>query len=164
MPKGQKSEIKRPAFAKPTTWQTGVSRRRVRLGANFSCFRRFPIHRFLMSGKVCSHRQRPGWRIARYVLGGRGTMSTLAHEHPKELVGKLEAAGARCDFREPNSLPAVAGHPRRADTTFMTRSMTFGGSRRFRLSVRTSPRATYQIRLWRLSFVQAISAGSIGID
>jgi hypothetical protein len=95
---------------------------------------------------------------------GAGTMSILAHEHPKELVGKLEAAGARCDFREPNSLPAVAGHPRRADTAFMTRSMTFGGSRRFWLSIRTSPRATYQIRLWRLSFVQAISAGSIGID
>src|SRR5207237_5200907 len=65
MPKGQKSEIKRPAFAKPTTWPAGVSRRRVRLEANFSCFRWFPIHRFLMSGKVCSHRQRPGWRIAR---------------------------------------------------------------------------------------------------
>ena len=61
-------------------------------------------------------------------------MSILAHEYPKDLVGKPEAASVKCDFREPNSLPAVAGHPRRADTTFMTRSMTFGGSRRFWLS------------------------------
>ena len=52
---------------------------------------------------------------------GAGTMSILAHEYPKELVGKVEAASVKCDFREPNSLPAVAGHPRRADTTFMTR-------------------------------------------
>jgi kynureninase len=29
-------------------------------------------------------------------------LSILAHEHPKELFGKLQAAGVRCDFREPN--------------------------------------------------------------
>jgi kynureninase len=29
-------------------------------------------------------------------------LSILAHEHPKELFGKLEAAGVKCDFREPN--------------------------------------------------------------
>jgi kynureninase len=28
--------------------------------------------------------------------------SILAHEHPKELFQKLEAAGVKCDFREPN--------------------------------------------------------------
>ena len=29
-------------------------------------------------------------------------LSILAHEHPKELLRKLEAAGVKCDFREPN--------------------------------------------------------------
>ena len=29
-------------------------------------------------------------------------LSILAHEHPKELFAKLEAAGVKCDFREPN--------------------------------------------------------------
>ena len=29
-------------------------------------------------------------------------LSILAHEHPKELFGKIEAAGVKCDFREPN--------------------------------------------------------------
>ena len=29
-------------------------------------------------------------------------ISILVHEHPKELFGKLEAAGVKCDFREPN--------------------------------------------------------------
>jgi kynureninase len=29
-------------------------------------------------------------------------LSILAHEHPKELFRKLEAAGVKCDFREPN--------------------------------------------------------------
>jgi len=29
-------------------------------------------------------------------------LSILAHEHPKELFKKLEAAGVKCDFREPN--------------------------------------------------------------
>ena len=29
-------------------------------------------------------------------------LSILVHEHPKELFDKLEAAGAKCDFREPN--------------------------------------------------------------
>jgi len=29
-------------------------------------------------------------------------LSILAHEHPKELFQKLEAAGVKCDFREPN--------------------------------------------------------------
>src|SRR5438093_5140686 len=29
-------------------------------------------------------------------------LSILAHEHPKELVRKLQAAGVKCDFREPN--------------------------------------------------------------
>jgi kynureninase len=29
-------------------------------------------------------------------------LSILAHEHPRELFTKLEAAGVKCDFREPN--------------------------------------------------------------
>ena len=29
-------------------------------------------------------------------------LSILAHEHPRELFEKLEAAGVKCDFREPN--------------------------------------------------------------
>src|SRR6184192_3402456 len=29
-------------------------------------------------------------------------LSILAHEHPKELFGKLQAASVKCDFREPN--------------------------------------------------------------
>ena len=29
-------------------------------------------------------------------------LSILAHEHPKELFAKLERAGVKCDFREPN--------------------------------------------------------------
>jgi kynureninase len=29
-------------------------------------------------------------------------LSILAHEHPKELFAELEAAGVKCDFREPN--------------------------------------------------------------
>jgi len=29
-------------------------------------------------------------------------LSILAHEHPKELFANLEAAGVKCDFREPN--------------------------------------------------------------
>jgi len=29
-------------------------------------------------------------------------VSILVHEHPKELFGELEAAGVKCDFREPN--------------------------------------------------------------
>jgi kynureninase len=35
--------------------------------------------------------------------GERGCqLSILAHEHPKELFSKLQAAGVKCDFREPN--------------------------------------------------------------
>ena len=34
-------------------------------------------------------------------------ISILVHEHPKELFGKLEAAGVRCDFREPNVIRAA---------------------------------------------------------
>jgi len=29
-------------------------------------------------------------------------LSILVHEHPKELFRKLQAAGVKCDFREPN--------------------------------------------------------------
>lgn len=29
-------------------------------------------------------------------------LSILAHEHPKQLLKELEAAGVKCDFREPN--------------------------------------------------------------
>jgi kynureninase len=29
-------------------------------------------------------------------------LSILAHQHPKELSGELQAAGVKCDFREPN--------------------------------------------------------------
>jgi kynureninase len=29
-------------------------------------------------------------------------LSIMAHEHPKELLKELEAAGVKCDFREPN--------------------------------------------------------------
>jgi kynureninase len=35
--------------------------------------------------------------------GARGCqLSILVHDHPKELFSKLEAAGVKCDFREPN--------------------------------------------------------------
>jgi len=34
-------------------------------------------------------------------------LSILAHEHPKERFGKLEAAGVKCDFREPNVIRAA---------------------------------------------------------
>jgi kynureninase len=34
-------------------------------------------------------------------------LSILAHEHPKELFGKLETAGVKCDFREPNVIRAA---------------------------------------------------------
>ena len=40
--------------------------------------------------------------------GSRGCqLSILVHEHPKELFGKLEAAGVKCDFREPNVIRAA---------------------------------------------------------
>src|SRR5213592_1681730 len=34
-------------------------------------------------------------------------VSILAHEHPKELFGKLQAASVKCDFREPNVIRAA---------------------------------------------------------
>jgi kynureninase len=34
-------------------------------------------------------------------------LSIQAHEHAKELFGKLEAAGVKCDFREPNVIRAA---------------------------------------------------------
>src|SRR5437660_1711359 len=34
-------------------------------------------------------------------------LSILVHEHPKELLGKLQAAGVKCDFREPNVIRAA---------------------------------------------------------
>jgi kynureninase len=34
-------------------------------------------------------------------------LSILAHEHPKELHKELEAAGVKCDFREPNIIRAA---------------------------------------------------------
>ena len=34
-------------------------------------------------------------------------LSILSHEHPKELFNKLEAAGVKCDFREPNVIRAA---------------------------------------------------------
>lgn len=34
-------------------------------------------------------------------------LSILAHEHPKELFAKLEGAGVKCDFREPNVIRAA---------------------------------------------------------
>src|SRR5205807_8898939 len=34
-------------------------------------------------------------------------LSILAHDHPKELVKKLEVAGVKCDFREPNIIRAA---------------------------------------------------------
>ncbi len=34
-------------------------------------------------------------------------LSILAHEHPKELFAKLEHAGVKCDFREPNIIRAA---------------------------------------------------------
>ena len=34
-------------------------------------------------------------------------LSIVVHEHPKELFGKLEAAGVKCDFREPNVIRAA---------------------------------------------------------
>jgi kynureninase len=40
--------------------------------------------------------------------GARGCqLSILAREHPKELFRKLEAAGVKCDFREPNVIRAA---------------------------------------------------------
>ncbi len=40
--------------------------------------------------------------------GGRGCqLSILSHEHPKELHKKLEAAGVKADFREPNVIRAA---------------------------------------------------------
>ena len=40
--------------------------------------------------------------------GARGCqLSILVHEHPKEVFGKLEAAGVKCDFREPNVIRAA---------------------------------------------------------
>jgi kynureninase len=40
--------------------------------------------------------------------GERGCqLSILAHEHPKELFKELQAAGAKCDFREPNVIRAA---------------------------------------------------------
>jgi kynureninase len=39
---------------------------------------------------------------------GRGCqLSIQVHEHPKELFKKLEAAGVKCDFREPNVIRAA---------------------------------------------------------
>src|SRR5881394_3406706 len=36
-------------------------------------------------------------------MNARGCqLSILVHEHPKELFGKLQVAGVKCDFREPN--------------------------------------------------------------
>jgi len=34
-------------------------------------------------------------------------LSILAHQHPKELFRKLQAAGVKCDFREPNVIRAA---------------------------------------------------------
>ena len=34
-------------------------------------------------------------------------LSILVHEHPKELFARLEAAGVKCDFREPNVIRAA---------------------------------------------------------
>ena len=34
-------------------------------------------------------------------------LSILVREHPKELFAKLEAAGVKCDFREPNVVRAA---------------------------------------------------------
>ena len=34
-------------------------------------------------------------------------LSILAHQHPKELFANLEAAGVKCDFREPNVIRAA---------------------------------------------------------
>jgi kynureninase len=34
-------------------------------------------------------------------------LSILIYEHPKELFGKLQAAGVKCDFREPNVIRAA---------------------------------------------------------
>jgi kynureninase len=40
--------------------------------------------------------------------GERGCqLSILAHQHPKELFSKLQAAGVKCDFREPNVIRAA---------------------------------------------------------
>jgi kynureninase len=40
--------------------------------------------------------------------GARGCqLSIQVHEHPKELFKKLEAAGVKCDFREPNVIRAA---------------------------------------------------------
>ena len=46
-----------------------------------------------------SHRSQPNERGCQ--------LSILVHEHPKELFQKLEAAGVKCDFREPNVIRAA---------------------------------------------------------
>lgn len=41
-------------------------------------------------------------------INGRGCqLSIFAHEHPKELFRKLQSAGVKCDFREPNVIRAA---------------------------------------------------------
>jgi kynureninase len=34
-------------------------------------------------------------------------LSILVRNHPRELFGKLEVAGVKCDFREPNVIRAA---------------------------------------------------------
>jgi len=46
--------------------------------------------------------------ITPHDISARGCqLSILVHEHPKELFDKLEAAGVKCDFREPNVIRAA---------------------------------------------------------
>ena len=41
-------------------------------------------------------------------LEARGCqLSILVHQNPKELFARLEAAGVKCDFREPNVIRAA---------------------------------------------------------
>ena len=66
----------------------------------------FLLHRAVAKGQSNAGAARTSDRFAMITPGetdARGCqLSILAQEHPKELFNKLQAAGVKCDFREPN--------------------------------------------------------------
>src|SRR5437762_5044018 len=66
----------------------------------------FILHRACVKGQSNAGAARTSVRFAMITPGetdARGCqLSILAQEHPKELFNKLQAAGVKCDFREPN--------------------------------------------------------------
>ena len=66
----------------------------------------FLLHRAGAKGQSNAGAARTSDRFAMITPGetdARGCqLSILAQEHPKELLNKLQAAGVKCDFREPN--------------------------------------------------------------